>query len=447
MLHQEQLTVRQANALAKSAQQMELNEKRLILIAMSQIKHTDTEFLTQDIPITDLAQWFGGNPYQEAQKAADGLLNRVVFIQEEDGAYKKFQWTTLSEYIPVNKSKDRRACIRVRLNEELKPLLLQLQNRYNSIPLAELLPIPSFNSQRLYEILWADSFAGDKTYLSYKIEALKTLLGLRDPNGKWEKYAEWRDFKKVLARAKRDFEEYGALRVVSFKGVRHSGRAFTHVSFSLKLVYNANQLQLPFGPPKAERSNAERELAQKLSEAGYAQNPLEAIDIYGAELIAKTLDMALDAEKKARTSAKPIHNLGGLITHMLRTRAAERQPEASKAGTGIDIRRLAVSLAYTYSSALSSYTSERWTDLSSDEQAEYHDLMRVDLEPILLAVLDKSNWQGPAYESARNNYFSTNLSLPAHLKDIRSFANHEHLFEEISEAQREAVFAEAETQL
>ena len=123
----DELSVRQANALAKSAQQMELSEKRLLLIAMGQIKRTDTEFLTREIPITDVAPWFGGNPYQEAKKAADGLLERVVFIQEDDGGYKKFQWTTLSEYIPANKHKEKRAHIRLRLNEELKAALVAAQ--------------------------------------------------------------------------------------------------------------------------------------------------------------------------------------------------------------------------------------------------------------------------------------------------------------------------------
>ncbi len=85
------LTVRQGNALVKSAQTMDLNEKRLIMLAMSRIRWRDEEFLVQDIPITELGRWSGGNPYQEGRKAADGLLHRVVDILEEGGGQTKFQ--------------------------------------------------------------------------------------------------------------------------------------------------------------------------------------------------------------------------------------------------------------------------------------------------------------------------------------------------------------------
>lgn len=103
--------VRQANALVKSAQSMELNEKRLIMLAMSRIQWGDDEFLTQDIPVTELAQWLGGNPYQEGRKAADGLLHRVVEVLEDGGEQTKFQWTTLSAYIPAHKHRAGVACV------------------------------------------------------------------------------------------------------------------------------------------------------------------------------------------------------------------------------------------------------------------------------------------------------------------------------------------------
>ncbi len=43
--------------------------------------------------------------------------------------------------------------MRIRFNEELAPFLLQLRDRYNQIPLAHMLPMTLYNSQRLYEIL------------------------------------------------------------------------------------------------------------------------------------------------------------------------------------------------------------------------------------------------------------------------------------------------------
>ena len=449
----DELSVRQANALAKSAQQMELSEKRLLLIAMGQIKRTDTEFLTREIPITDVAPWFGGNPYQEAKKAADGLLERVVFIQEDDGGYKKFQWTTLSEYIPANKHKEKRAHIRLRLNEELKPLLLQLKDRFNTIPLAELLPIPSFNSQRLYEVLWADSFAGDKHFISYDISKLKVLLGLRDPEGKWEKYNEWRDFKKVLERAKQDFEEYGALRILSFKGKRFGGRAFSQVLFNLTLIVNKNMPQLPFAANgQTARSPEELLVAQQLEEAGYLQNAFEALDTYGLELVQKTLKLARDAERKAATSSKPIYNLGGLVASLLKGRVAERHEVEEGEHRGLqeaDVRRKASTLAFTYNTSRSEWVSERWQEMATEEQEGVHDMMRIELEPFLLRMIESDNWAGAAYESARNSYLLQMLTsdVPDYLLTLEAFVKREGFLVEFEPDDQQRILKAAEEQI
>lgn len=433
MEERDDVAVRQSNALAKSAQRMELNEKRLVLIAMSQIKRDDTEFLTRDISITDFAQYLGGNPYQEAKKAADGLLERVVYIQSGDGAYKKFQWTTLSEYIPAKRHPEGRACIRVRLNEELKPLLLQLKDRFNSIPLAELMPIPSFNSQRLYEVLWADSFAGQKQFLTYDISALKLLLGLKDTEGRWEKYKDWRDFKKVLTRAQQDFETYGALRVDAFKGLRE-GRAFEKVLFTLTLVSSENTM--PFKAKSPSRSEEERLLAQKLGEAGYLQDAYEAIDTYGATLVEKTVSMAREAERKATLTSKPVYNIGGLISSMLKNRVAERHSETSSSKSEADLRRVASSLAFAFAGNQSEHAANHWSTLSTEEQESLHDLMRVELEPMLLKLIEDDNWRGPAYESTRNSYLLERLRLPPHLETLSAFVAHEALLQEFNSKER-----------
>lgn len=424
---------------------MDLNEKRLVLIAMSQIKRDDTEFLTRDIPITEFAQYLGGNPYQEARKAADGLLERVVFIQGEDGAYKKFQWTTLSEYVPAKRHPEGRACIRVRLNEELKPLLLQLKDRFNTIPLAELMPIPSFNSQRLYEVLWADSFAGKKRFLTYDIASLKTLLGLRDTEGRWEKYKDWRDFRKVLTRAQQDFDEFGALRIDSFKGVRQHTRSFDQVLFTLKLI--SQDEALPFSPAAPERSLEELQLAEQLSEAGFLQDAFATIDTYGFDLVEKTLKLAVEVERKAARSSKPIYNLGGLIASMLKGRVAERKgTDANAAPNAQTIRRLASSLSVALAGARSEHAATHWETLPSEERESLHDLMRVELEPMLLKLVEADDWSGPAYESARNSYVLSTIEddLPPRLKSLDAFTTHEELLTEYEEEVRQKVIALAE---
>jgi len=445
------ITVRQANALATSAQQMDLNEKRLILIAMSRIGQQDKELLKHQIPITDLQRWFGGDAYKAAKRAATGLLDRKIYIESEDGGWLNFQWTTLARYIPAHKQQDGVACIEIKLNEELKPWLLQLKERYNSAPLSMLLPIPSFNSERLYEILWHHSHAGDKHFLTYDILRLKIMLGLADKDGKAEKYKSWRDFKYVLDRAQEDFKEYTNLRF-NYQGIRN-GRSYKQVRFVLTLnqpealpeLHNASS------PADPEKELAVRQLAKDLGDAGYLQDPYEAIEAYGLEDVRDTLKLARDAERKAAASSRPIYNLGGLVTHMLKSGVARRRrtPLAQDAGprplSATDVRRVAETLVTAFSNSRAEHARNLWNRLGREEQETVIDIMRVELDSTTLRIIDKANWQGASFESIRNAFLfqSRREEFPKQACDIASFVDYEGLLTEFSEEDREKIVKEA----
>lgn len=399
------LIVRQGNALVKSAQTMDLNEKRLIMLAMSRIRWRDEEFLVQDIPITELARWIGGNPYQEGRKAADGLLHRVVDILEDGGGQTKFQWTTLSSYIPAHKHKDGVACVRIRFNEELAPFLLQLRDHYNQIPLAHMLPMTSYNSQRLYEILWHDSHAGAKTFLSYTIDQLKVFIGLRDKDGKWEKYKSWKDFKKVLAKAVEDFNAYGNLKISSYTGKSQLKRAYSHVLFRLERVDQRKRV-LP-GVDATELDAEAASVVADLEAAGYAQNALEAVSTYGVEVVRQTVALARDAERKGAASNRPIHNLGGLIASMLKKGVVSqrvKRPQEPHRLSSRDLDQLARALVDSYRQALSEHAEAMWAETAEAQRNGIHDLMRVELSSELVDFLDRNNWEGHGYARIRNNY-------------------------------------------
>ena len=225
--------VRIGNALAKSAQQMTLPENTLLMLALSRVGFTDRELYTHELPIKEIQPHMGGNAYQEARKAADGLLVRVVHVESEDGESKKYQWTTLSQYIPAAKSTTGLASVRIRLNQELEPFLLELKRHYSQTPMLHILEMNSFIARRLYQVLWADAQNGRFLEIKYAIGDLKRMIGLADADGKREKYKNWKDFKKIIEYAQAAFKEHGTLHITSFSGERHSGRAYTHINFSI----------------------------------------------------------------------------------------------------------------------------------------------------------------------------------------------------------------------
>jgi hypothetical protein len=295
-----------------------------------------------------------------------------------------------------------------------------------------LLPIPSVNSQRLYEILWHDSHAGKKQFLTYEITSLKFQLGLRSPRtvkGKkvWdEKYKPWRDFQKVLRRAQSDFQEYGTLRF-TFEGMSR-GRSTNQVRFCVTLAQPTELPNMPIETPEDPSLSLRKlQVISALDEAGYRQDPHAAITTYGLDVVEAALKLARDAERKAARSKNPIVNLGGLIHHSLKTGLAKRHlisqtVDRSEAETP-NARVLARHLIDAFDDERRQFAERVWQQMTPIQQREFPDIMRLELDNFQLNELEKANWTGPLFTSARNNILIRVFedSLPEHLGTFEAF--------------------------
>ena len=423
--------IRQANALAKSSQELDLLEKRLLLIAMSRIQSTDTELLTHRIFMHELTEVFGQNPYARAKRAAEGLLRRVVHVAKGNNSYDQFQWTTLARYVSSASSDNGESYIEIRLNEELSPYLLELRDRYNVIPLLDVLPLQSFNAQRLYEILWHDSHAMRKMFLTYDIPDLKWELGLRTrktERGKtvWvEKYKNWRDFRKLLMRAQVEFEEHGRLRF-DFEPITH-GRVTRQVRFKLTLKADVN---LPGNVTDTEHTPEEQAVAGELYAIGYAQDPYRLIDEHGLDVVENAIIMGKKAETASRNTRSPLTNLPGFVRHVLTTGIARDSLQASRTSKPevIDPQSISQTILEAFDSHRKDALSALWHSLPEDVRDRTPALLRLELESnnsFLHATLERSGWEGPSYTSALNAYLLRNHSdsLPADVLDVVEFVN------------------------
>jgi plasmid replication initiation protein len=444
---QDRVAVRQANALARSGQELELIEKRLLLVAMSRISKQDTELLTHRISVTDLAPFFGGDPWRAASKAATGLLKRVVYIEGENGGFTAFQWTTLARYVSASHSETGSSYLEIRLNQELAPFLLELKERFNVIPLLELLPMGSVNSQRLYEILWHDSFKGQKVFLTYGLEDLRFQLGLRvrkNVKGKdtWvEKYATWRDFQKVLKRAQADFETHGTL-AFDYEGLAQ-GRTTTQVRF--RISRRADPDTIPDIP--AELEPRDHELARELEAAGYQQDALGAIAAHGFETVEMALKLARAAERQGARSNKPIYNPGGLIHHALTSGLAARRltSESKPAQEKLNPREVAQSLVDAFTAARYAWADRFWEEGTEDFREGFPGIMQLELSNFQMQQLEKANWQGTLFESSRREMILKLYpdEIPDALFEVDQYAENEGFFASYEGVSVEAVISEA----
>lgn len=446
--------VRQANALAKSGQELDLIEKRLLLVAMSRITKSDTELLTHRISVTELAPFFGGDPWRAAQKAARGLLKRVVYIKGEEGGFTAFQWTTLARYVPASRSEDGSSYLEIRLNEELAPYLLELKERFNVIPLLELLPMASVNSQRLYEVLWHDSFKAQKQFLTYDLEQLRFQLGLkisREVKGKevWiEKYSSWRDLQKVLKRAQADFANHGSL-TFAYEGIAQ-GRITTQVRFRISWKHDAKlNAELSLDPTL---EGQKRELAARLEAAGYHQDALAAVETYGLEVTEMALKLALTAERTGARSARPVYNPGGLIHHALKSGLAARRlekPDASAKKPTTETRELARGLVEAFTAARHAFAETLWAEMKTEDQKAFPGIMQIELSNFQIDQLQRADWEGSQFEFSKREVLLALYpdDLPDELVNLVHFAEHKDLFRGYESKTVAAILYEAEAQL
>ena len=452
--------IRQANALAKSGQELDLNEKRLLLLAMSRIKSTDVELLTHKIQMSELVAYLGENPYARAERAARGLLRRLVFVPTEHGGFKEFQWTTVAEYVPAESSETGESYVKIRLNEELAPLLLELRERYNSIPLLDLLPMESFNCQRLYELLWHDSHGGEKRVLTYEITDLKFSLGMRTLEQKgskkiWkEKYKAWRDFRKVIERAQEEFGEHGRLRF-TFDGLR-KGRATQQVRFHLTLVKEGSkELEQQRGRGEVEPSPKALAVASELRLLGYTQDPVALVNEYGVDVVKQAIELGKAAERRSMSTTRPIKNLPGFIQHLTISGTAARSLELGKVEEKPqhDERELVNALKTSFEAYQTEVAENLFAELDEDTRSALPEMLRAELEAqnrkYLIELLKSSDWEGPHYQTARNTYLLDVYAqrLPVEAVEIRAFVDERGLLREQPDDISERVLLELEEEL
>lgn len=143
-----------ANALVKGRQKMSLREAQLLYATMSQVVKEDKDFKTYTTTVAELADFMQittPSLYRDLESICTNLLQRVVKIQISDAndpknkKWKAFQWISCAEY--------GNGLIKIRLNDEIKPFLIDLVSHYSQILLGTLCNFKSYYTVRLYQLI------------------------------------------------------------------------------------------------------------------------------------------------------------------------------------------------------------------------------------------------------------------------------------------------------
>lgn len=171
-----------ANDLIKGHQKMTLREAQLLYIAISQVVKEDKDFKTYTTTVQELATFMGDSPenlYRDLKNICKQLRQRVVEVQvkgdnAKKGKWKVFGWIDSAEY---DNGK-----LTLRLSDDIKPYLLELDNYYSQTLLGTLMTFRSYYTTRLYQYLVADIGAsnGYKTEWSFTCEQLRELFQIKE---------------------------------------------------------------------------------------------------------------------------------------------------------------------------------------------------------------------------------------------------------------------------
>jgi|TARA_B110000977_G_scaffold111244_1_gene144350 plasmid replication initiation protein len=152
IVSKETLKATQDNQLIEACYSMTLNEKRLLLFAMSKVNPSTFPDASKpfrfEMTATEWAQQFGDdNPWRSLKRTADKLLGRYLTLHPKAGHIKKISWFDSVDYF------DKEARIVVEFGRSVQIRLAGMLEQFTTIDLLAVSQLKSTHAVRLYELL------------------------------------------------------------------------------------------------------------------------------------------------------------------------------------------------------------------------------------------------------------------------------------------------------
>ena len=173
-------------------------QTKMILKVISLIKPNDTDFSTYHLPLSFFDFMAENKNHQRISEECSKLMEKVLHIDTDDG-WLKIHWFSSIEY----KKKDE--IIEIKIDEKLKPYLLQLKKNFKYYELQYVMKMNSEYAIRIYELC--------KQYERLKTREiiLKKLQDLLQVPNSMMKYPHFRQ--KVLEVAKKEINKYSDIEI------------------------------------------------------------------------------------------------------------------------------------------------------------------------------------------------------------------------------------------
>lgn len=215
-----------ANDIIRGKQTMNLQTARLIRLLITQVVKEDKDLKTYSCKITDLAKFLNvprNNLYRDMYQICVAALDSKVYIGTGNPRHpwKMFPWISLAEY-------DGKGTLTLRLSEQIKPYVLELDKWFTQYQLKNILEFNSYYAIRLYEILQCEEgiYRHEKEAHEFEMDELRQFFDCEN------KYKKNNDFiRKVIEVAIREINEKSDIWVEAT--YKKWGRAINSVVFEV----------------------------------------------------------------------------------------------------------------------------------------------------------------------------------------------------------------------
>ncbi len=256
----------QANSLVSGKQKLSANAAKLLRASIMQIEKDDSELQPYVLNTSELCELLHikkDNVYRVINDITDELLHSTVEAREEGPGrvkFKKINWVSYCEY-------DSNYGVAIKLNSDMKPYLIGLQEYYTQYTIENILSMKSEYGIRLFEII--QEKIGLELYpkkvLPYEgINIELSVQYIRECCGCENKYERWSQFKgRVIDRGMEEINIHTGYRVRVLE-YRKSGKAISSIVFHINTrddSHDKPQIEAPKGVFLRNRDITKKELA------------------------------------------------------------------------------------------------------------------------------------------------------------------------------------------
>jgi plasmid replication initiation protein len=217
------LVVVWANTVAEARYTLSVYEQRIILWLVAQIERKDDALREHKIGVLEMAEIMGGNggrTYELFKKACEELVTSPLTLwDDKNGEWITFTWMHEIRYKPGT------GCMTLQFHERLKDVLLNLRERFSTVPIKTVFKLQGGYAIRWYEKLQAKKYLGG---FAMSVEELREWLQI--PDGQLSAVKDLR--KRAIDVSKAELEKKADL-TFRYEPIK-TGRRITGWKFKVK---------------------------------------------------------------------------------------------------------------------------------------------------------------------------------------------------------------------